>query len=100
MSKDFRTLEFNAPVVPKLFESIISPVDGLVHAKVALSSTTHALEIVENAKIASESWKETPIEERIHFINKFIDAFLENKNEICDELSWLIGRFLTKRDVF
>ncbi|KAJ3009421.1 hypothetical protein HKX48_007938 [Thoreauomyces humboldtii] len=72
--------------------TIISPVNGKAHATVKLSSEAQAKEAVGRAAAAFPKWRATPLATRIQLVAKFVDAFVARKDELAEELSWLMGR--------
>ena len=71
---------------------IISPVDGSLYAERALASWREVDEALSEAKRAQAAWKLVPMQERAALCLRFVDAFLEMKDEIVPELAWQMGR--------
>jgi acyl-CoA reductase-like NAD-dependent aldehyde dehydrogenase len=72
---------------------ILSAADQSVYQTVELQSKDKVLDIVEKSKIAQQKWKKVGLQERMRFVNLFVDHLVADKEDICTELSHLIGRF-------
>ncbi len=70
----------------------ISPVDGSIYVERSYASDQDISDALELAKKAQESWRNTPITERIALCTKAIDAFVESTQGIAEEISWMMGR--------
>lgn len=73
--------------------TIISPANGKPYASRLLASSEEAQAAVHRAAEAFNTWRTTAISERIRIIGKFVQAFLKKKDEISEELAWLMGRY-------
>ncbi|EGF77282.1 hypothetical protein BATDEDRAFT_91630 [Batrachochytrium dendrobatidis JAM81] len=72
--------------------SIVSPVDQSVYKTVRLSTREEAMAAVNKAHAAQAAWKATSLENRIALVTKFVEHFVGMQDDICLELTWLIGR--------
>jgi acyl-CoA reductase-like NAD-dependent aldehyde dehydrogenase len=72
--------------------SVVSPIDSSVYCQITLSSQTDCLNAVENSHKAFHDWKQVPLEVKVDFINRFIDAFVSEKDAIAKELTHVLGR--------
>ncbi|KAJ3227071.1 hypothetical protein HK099_003524 [Clydaea vesicula] len=71
---------------------IISPVNGKIFTTKNYLKETEAENVIHAAHIAQQKWKNTAIDTRIEIVQKFINFFEEKSVEICEELTWLMGR--------
>ena len=71
---------------------VISPVDGSVYAERQLASDTEVEKVLAAAARAQKSWKSTSIAARAAICRKAVQYFLEQADEIAEELSWQMGR--------
>ncbi|TPX59283.1 hypothetical protein PhCBS80983_g02599 [Powellomyces hirtus] len=72
--------------------TIISPANGKPYVTKQLSSAEDARTAVDRAVKAFPSWRQNPLSERIKVVEKFVDAFVAQKDAIAEELAWLMGR--------
>lgn len=70
----------------------ITPVDSSVYAERPLSSDSEIAAALEKAQKAQEAWRNTPVATRQEIMTKAVDAFLSQRDAICEELSWQMGR--------
>lgn len=70
----------------------ISPVDGSVYVERDLATQNAIDSAIEKAKRAKRIWADTSIEARQSFCSNMVAAFLENEQEIAEQLSWQMGR--------
>ena len=70
----------------------ITPVDGSVYVERPMASDTDIAAALDAAQEAQEAWRRTPIAARQEVLTKAVDAFLSKREEICEELSWQMGR--------
>ncbi|KAJ3063172.1 hypothetical protein HDU98_000977 [Podochytrium sp. JEL0797] len=75
-----------------LTHQIVSPVTGSVVSTCPLITESDALARVQKAHEAKGAWRKAGIEERIAVVNKFIDAFVADGENVAVELATLIGR--------
>ncbi len=71
---------------------VVSPVDGRVYARVALSSYAEVERAFAAARAAQPGWRETPLAQRARICSAAVDAFVAKGAEIAEELSWQMGR--------
>ncbi|KAI8823813.1 Aldehyde/histidinol dehydrogenase [Chytriomyces cf. hyalinus JEL632] len=72
--------------------AIVSPATGAIVTTHPLIDESEALVRVQAAKTASKEWRRTSIDERIRTVAAFVDAFVEDGENISRELASLIGR--------
>ena len=70
----------------------ISPVDGSVYVERPTASKEQIQQALSAAVAAQKQWKNTTIEERQALCDKAVYAFLSHKDEVCEELTWQMGR--------
>lgn len=70
----------------------ISPVDGRVYLERPFHALTEAASRFEAASAAAQSWRATPLSERIGALGRMVDAFVAKKDEVALELTWQMGR--------
>ena len=71
---------------------VISPIDGSIYFECKRHTQKDIDTALASATNAQNEWKELPISERKDYINKFIEAFENNKKRISEELTWQMGR--------
>ena len=70
----------------------ISPVDGRIYVERPLAGTDEIADALAAAKKARHHWRNVPVAERGKIVARFVDAMLEQKSAIGEELSWQMGR--------
>ncbi len=70
----------------------ISPVDGSVYVERPTANKEQIQQTLTAAVSAQKQWKNAPIAERQALCSKAVEAFLAHKDEICEELTWQMGR--------
>lgn len=70
----------------------VSPVDGSVYVEKPYASDSEIESALVLAKSAQREWSRTPLEQRIAYCEKFIEAFKAKGDEIAQELTWQMGR--------
>lgn len=71
---------------------VISPIDGSIYYECAMHNQDNISATLTAAEKAQKKWKETSIDERKEFINKFITAFETKRDQISEELTYQMGR--------
>jgi acyl-CoA reductase-like NAD-dependent aldehyde dehydrogenase len=71
---------------------LISPVDGSVYAERAVASEADIARTFSLARDAQKAWAALPLDERIAYCLKALDAMLAMRQEIAVELTWQMGR--------
>lgn len=71
---------------------VISPIDGCIYFETEMHTPKDIDAALELATNAQTNWKLLPISERKGYINKFIEAFESNTEEISEELTRQMGR--------
>lgn len=74
----------------------ITPVDGSVYVERPLASDSEIAAALKAARKAQAAWRRTPLATRQEILSKAVDAFLSKREEICEELSWQMGRPLSQ----
>lgn len=72
--------------------SVISPVDGSVFLERNWATGGRVEAVLQAAKTAQKTWKQTPLHERIVVCQEMLAYFLENADEIGREITWQMGR--------
>jgi len=75
----------------KIFQSI-SPVDGSVYVERAFARDADIEKALSKAAAAQRDWKKTTVSERAAFCKKAVQYFLNNVDEIAEELTRQMGR--------
>lgn len=75
---------------------IISPVNGDLYAERPYLSLPQARQALERAKEAQRAWQDTTLDERLRILGDAVDALLEQRDELAEELAWQMGRPITQ----
>lgn len=70
----------------------ISPIDGSVYVERHLASNPEIQATLARAELAQQTWKRTPLRERIAIGRRAIDAFAARESQLAEELCWMMGR--------
>jgi acyl-CoA reductase-like NAD-dependent aldehyde dehydrogenase len=70
----------------------ITPIDGTVTVERPLAEEPEIASAIAEATRAQARWRRTPMAEREALSNAFVDAMLENREAIAEELTWQMGR--------
>lgn len=70
----------------------VSPVDNSIYYKGVLADGNKIEETLATAQKTNEAWKNTTISERTIICQKVVEYFLNNADEVGEELSWQMGR--------
>lgn len=70
----------------------ISPIDGSVYVERRLASNPEVLAALAKAELAQQTWKQTPLCERIAIGRRAIEAFAAREAQLAEELCWMMGR--------
>ncbi|MDU9406961.1 aldehyde dehydrogenase family protein [Pseudomonas sp. zfem001] len=70
----------------------ISPIDGSVYVERHLASNPEVLVALAKAELAQQTWKQTPLRERIAIGRRAIEAFAAREAQLAEELCWMMGR--------
>ncbi|HKQ25622.1 MAG TPA: aldehyde dehydrogenase family protein [Burkholderiales bacterium] len=73
-------------------QKTISPIDGSVYVERPLATDAQIQQAMERAGRAQAQWKRVPIAGRAAIVNRFVDAFVERKAKIADEITRQMGR--------
>ncbi len=71
---------------------IISPVNGEIHAVCPFATESDVLQAAERARHAQLGWAQVPLQERKAVCDRFLDVFAAQRDQIVEELAWLMGR--------
>jgi acyl-CoA reductase-like NAD-dependent aldehyde dehydrogenase len=71
---------------------VISPVDGRVYAERPLAGARDIAAAIEAATTAQRAWRKVPVAERAAVCARFVEAMIERKAQIAEELTWQMGR--------
>ena len=64
----------------------ISPIDGSVYVERHLASNPEIQAALARAELAQQTWKRTPLRERIAIGRRAIDAFAARESQLAEEL--------------
>jgi acyl-CoA reductase-like NAD-dependent aldehyde dehydrogenase len=70
----------------------ISPIDGSVYVERRLASNPEIQAALARAELAQQTWKRTPLSERIAIGRRAIAAFAARESQLAEELCWMMGR--------
>jgi len=70
----------------------ISPVDGSVYVERPYADESEVASALALAKKAQAAWRQTSIAERAALCSKAVDAFVASKQDVAEEISWMMGR--------
>lgn len=72
--------------------TLISPVDGSVYAERSIATEAEMNRVFRLARDAQKAWARLPLETRIDYCLKALDAMLAMRPRIAEELTWQMGR--------
>ena len=70
----------------------ITPVDGSVYVERARAGDAEIESALVRARVARESWRRVPVQERCALLGKAVDAFVTEGAAIGEEITWQMGR--------
>lgn len=70
----------------------LSPIDGSVYVEREYADQTQIRSALQRAQQAQKAWKKVSLAERQAICSKAVDAFVSNKEQIGEELCWMMGR--------
>ena len=70
----------------------ISPIDGSVYVEREYASALEIEKVMASTWAGQELWRKTSLEERTEICNKVIDYFVNNADEIGEEITRQMGR--------
>lgn len=70
----------------------ISPIDGSVYAERPIATLEQIQTCFQTSRAAQSTWKRLSIQERAKYCHAAVDAMLNMKARIVDELAWQMGR--------
>jgi acyl-CoA reductase-like NAD-dependent aldehyde dehydrogenase len=69
-----------------------SPIDDSIYVTRELAGKELISKTLANACAAQNLWRHTTLKERATFCHKMVDTFVSNKDEIAEQLCWMMGR--------
>ena len=69
-----------------------SPIDNSIYVTRDLATNDQIIAALELAQSAQKKWCKIDINERLEICHKMVDAFVANKDEIAEQLCWMMGR--------
>ncbi|VAW83976.1 Aldehyde dehydrogenase [hydrothermal vent metagenome] len=75
----------------KTFQTV-SPIDNVVYLEKTYSHDNDIQQTLDKATKAQQEWKKTPVDERAEICLKAVDAILEKKTELGEEITRQMGR--------
>lgn len=72
--------------------NVTNPADGSIVESFKGASKKQAIQALEEAQKTFKTWKKTPLQERINWLNKFADAVLEEREKIATISSLETGK--------
>jgi len=70
----------------------ISPIDNSVYVERAYATSDEINAALDSAVTAQKAWKKVPLAERKKLCSQAVDAFVAKKDEIGEEICWMMGR--------
>lgn len=70
----------------------ISLVDGSLYVERSYATEASISQALAAAKSAQVSWQQISVEERADICSRAIDGFMESKQGVAEEISWMMGR--------
>ena len=70
----------------------ISPIDGSVYVERPIATPEQIQACFQASRTAQANWKRLSIQERAKYCHAAVDALLNMKTRIVDELAWQMGR--------
>ncbi|PIO99344.1 aldehyde dehydrogenase family protein [Pleomorphomonas carboxyditropha] len=72
--------------------TLVSPVDGSVYAERRIAAEAEMNRVFRLARDAQKPWAKLPLETRVDYCLKALDALLAMRPRIAEELTWQMGR--------
>lgn len=73
-------------------QQTISPIDNSIYIEREYASNAKVKEILEKAVSAQKTWRKLSVDERIAYCEKAVNAFVDNKEAIGEEITRQMGR--------
>ncbi len=70
----------------------ISPVDGSVYVERPLADAAQVETALAAARRAQDAWRQIAVEERAVLLSRAVDAFVDQRSVIAEEIAWQMGR--------
>ena len=74
----------------------VSPIDGSVYVERPLADDAAVAKALDKAREAQAVWRQIPLADRQHLLNRAVDAFVAHADEIAEEIGWQMGRPVTQ----
>lgn len=71
---------------------VISPIDQSIYCERSFASPHTIEDALQKGQKVQNHWQKTPLNERIVYCQKALQYFLNNTEEIAEELTWQMGR--------
>ncbi|MCG8306163.1 MAG: aldehyde dehydrogenase family protein [Cytophagales bacterium] len=75
---------------------IITPIDGSHYYSYTRNDRKDVEHTVKLAHKAQSSWSSMSLSERIKYVSRFVDAIVDDKDDIAEEITWQMGRPLSQ----
>ena len=69
-----------------------SPIDDSVYVERTVASQAQVKDALESAASAQRQWRKTSIAQRSEYCLAMLDAFMDNAEEVAEQLCWMMGR--------
>jgi len=69
-----------------------NPYDGSIYAQVPVHDLPFAMRAADKAQQTFLSWRSSPLKERVALLNKFMDEFANNKEQIARDITGQMGK--------
>ena len=70
----------------------ITPVDGSVYVERPLADAADIETALKAARRAQDAWRRIAVEERAVLLSRAVDAFVDQRSIIAEEIAWQMGR--------
>lgn len=74
----------------------ITPIDGSVYHTCVEHNSGDITMVLKNAKRSFSEWSDMPLAERLKYVEDFVSAIEQDKEEIAEEITWQMGRPLSQ----
>jgi len=78
--------------MPSEMLQVTSPIDGSIYVERPMASWGELSSTLDRARAAQTLWAALSLEERVKFVERFVDALKSEKDAIGVELAWQMGR--------
>lgn len=73
-------------------QQTFSPIDNSLYVERELASQQQILSTLQQAKVAQKQWRQTSIARRKQICHQMVNLFVENEDQIANEICWMMGR--------